>query len=100
MSEKIRDEHTDLFVEALLSVKTAEEMYSFLEDVCTIPEIKSMAQRLTVAVLLKKDVPYNDIVNKTGVSTATISRVNRCLQYGADGYTKVLENLEKSGKLQ
>lgn len=100
MSEKIRDEHTDLFVEALLSVKTAEEMYSFLEDVCTIPEIKSMAQRLTVAVLLKKDVPYNDIVNKTGVSTATISRVNRCLQYGADGYTKVLENLEKNGKLQ
>ena len=100
MSEKIRDEHTDLFVEALLSVKTAEEMYSFLEDVCTIPEIKSMAQRLAVAVLLKKDVPYNDIVNRTGVSTATISRVNRCLQYGADGYTKVLENLEKSGKLQ
>ena len=75
-------------------------MYSFLEDVCTIPEIKSMAQRLAVAVLLKKDVPYNDIVNRTGVSTATISRVNRCLQYGADGYTKVLENLEKSGKLQ
>ncbi len=100
MSEKIRDEHTDLFVEALLSVNTAEEMYSFLEDVCTIPEIKSMAQRLAVAVLLKKDVPYNDIVNRTGVSTATISRVNRCLQYGADGYTKVLENLEKSGKLQ
>lgn len=100
MSEKIRDEHTDLFVEALLSVNTAEEMYSFLEDVCTIPEIKSMAQRLAVAVLLKKDVPYNDIVNLTGVSTATISRVNRCLQYGADGYTKVLENLEKSGKLQ
>ena len=99
MSEKIRDEHTDLFVEALLSVNTAEEMYSFLEDVCTIPEIKSMAQRLAVAVLLKKDVPYNDIVNRTGVSTATISRVNRCLQYGADGYTKVLENLEKSGKL-
>ena len=100
MSEKIRDEHTDLFVEALLSVNTAEEMYSFLEDVCTIPEIKSMAQRLAVAVLLKKDVPYNDIVNRTGVSTATISRVNRCLQYGVDGYTKVLENLEKSGKLQ
>ena len=100
MSEKIRDEHTDLFVEALLSVNTAEEMYSFLEDVYTIPEIKSMAQRLAVAVLLKKDVPYNDIVNRTGVSTATISRVNRCLQYGADGYTKVLENLEKSGKLQ
>ena len=100
MSEKIRDEHTDLFVEALLSVNTAEEMYSFLEDVCTIPEIKSMAQRLAVAVLLKKDVPYNDKENRTGVSTATISRVNRCLQYGADGYTKVLENLEKSGKLQ
>ena len=100
MSKKIRDQHTDLFVEALLSVNTAEEMYSFLEDVCTISEIKSMAQRLAVAVLLKKDVPYNDIVNRTEVSTATISRVNRCLQYGADGYTKVLENLEKSGKLQ
>lgn len=100
MSEKIRDEHTDLFVDALLSVKTPEEMYSFLEDICTIQELKSMAQRLAVAVLLKKDTPYNDIVNKTGVSTATISRVNRCLQYGADGYTKVLENLEKSGKLQ
>lgn len=100
MSEKIKDGNTDLFVDALLSVKTREDMYAFLEDVCTIQELKSMAQRLEVAVLLKKDVPYTDIVSKTGVSTATISRVNRCLQYGADGYSLVLENLEKSGKIQ
>lgn len=100
MSEKIKDGNTDLFVDALLSVKTREDMYAFLEDVCTIQELKSMAQRLEVAVLLKKDVPYTDIVSKTGVSTATISRVNRCLQYGADGYSLVLDNLEKSGKIQ
>lgn len=72
-------------------------MYSFLEDLCTIAEIQSMSQRLMIAELLDKDIPYNDIVKITGVSTATISRVNRALQYGKDGYKTVLKNLQENG---
>ena len=97
MSNSIKNEHTDKLVKALLSIKTAEEMYSFLEDLCTIAEIQSMSQRLMIAELLEKDIPYNDIVKITGVSTATISRVNRALQYGKDGYKTVLKNLQENG---
>ena len=92
MSNSIKNEHTDKLVKALLSIKTAEEMYSFLEDLCTIAEIQSMSQRLMIAELLD-----NDIVKITGVSTATISRVNRALQYGKDGYKTVLKNLQENG---
>mgnify|MGYP005853066713 CR=1 FL=1 len=96
MNSKIRDKHTDELFQAILSLKNIEECYSFFEDLCTISEIKAMAQRLQVAKMLKDHHVYNDIVSKTGASTATISRVNRCLNYGADGYQMVFKRMEST----
>ncbi|NLY42596.1 MAG: TrpR-like protein, YerC/YecD [Clostridiaceae bacterium] len=93
MNSKIWDEHTDELFEAILSLETVEECREFFEDLCTISEIKAMAQRLQVAKMLKERYVYSDIVSKTGASTATISRVNRCLNYGAGGYKKILERI-------
>ncbi len=90
MPKNWKDQESDFLIKALLSLETEEEMYAFLEDVCTISEIKSMAQRLSVARLLKKDVPYTKICEETGASSATVSRVNRALLYGAGGYEKAL----------
>jgi TrpR-related protein YerC/YecD len=98
MNSKIKDELTDGLFEAILLLKTTEECYNFFEDVCTVSEIKAMAQRLEVARMLKAGYTYMDISEKTGASTATISRVNRCLNYGADGYKTVLERLEGKGR--
>ncbi len=92
---KLKDDITDQLFRAILSLKTEEECYQFFEDVSTIGELKSMAQRLEVARLLKAGVIYDDIVASTGASTATISRVKRCLYYGADGYKTVLARLEE-----
>lgn len=94
-NSKIRNDETDKLFEAVLSLGNLEECYRFFEDVCTIKEIKSMSQRLQVARLLKLEKTYNEIEEKTGASTATISRINRVLNYGADGYEiafKVMEN--------
>ena len=85
-NSKIRSENIDELFRAVLSLKDLDECYRFFEDVCTIKEIKSMAQRLQVASLLKLEKTYNEIEEKTGASTATISRINRVLNYGADGY--------------
>ncbi len=90
-NSKIRNKHTDELFEAILSLKDLEECYRFFEDVCTIKEIKSISQRLQVAKLLKLEKTYNEIEKETGASTATISRINRVLNYGADGYKIVLE---------
>lgn len=81
--------------DALLKLNTREEMLSFLDDLCTIQELKSMAQRYEVAELLEKKLTYTVISEQTGASTATISRVNRALVYGADGYKTVLERMKK-----
>ena len=89
MESKIKDENTDFLFECILKLKTMEECYAFFEDLCTIPEIKAMAQRAVVAKLLSEKTVYNDIVAKTGASTATISRVNRSLSYGTGGYAAV-----------
>lgn len=78
-----------------MSLKTVEECYDFFDDLCTVTEIKAISQRLHVAKMLRAHHVYSDIVNETGASTATISRVNRCLNYGSDGYVKILERLEK-----
>ena len=78
------------FAEALLCLKTKEECLAFLEDICTIKELDSLAQRLEVARLLKKEMTYTDIAARTGASTATISRVNRALVYGSGGYDTVI----------
>ena len=97
---KIRSRETDLLMQAMLRLETTEDAYAFFEDLCTIAEIKSMTQRLQVAALLRRGMKYQEIAAATGASTATISRVNRCLAYGADGYVRVLERMEKAGLLE
>ena len=86
---------TDLLYEAVLALKTPEECRAFFQDLCTVAELRAMAQRLEVAQLLDRGMIYNDILQRTGASSATISRVNRALQYGADGYKTVLPRLKK-----
>ena len=86
---------TDLLYEAVLALKTPEECRAFFQDLCTVAELRAMAQRLEVAQLLDRGMIYNDILQRTGASSATISRVNRALQYGADGYKTVLPRLQK-----
>ena len=86
----LQTQETDELYEAMLCLTSVEECYRFFEDLCTVNEIEAMAQRLHVAKLLKAGVTYLEIVEKTGVSTATISRINRCLRYGASGYNAIL----------
>ena len=95
MNSKIKDEMTDKLFEAVLLLKNIDECYNFFEDVCTISELKALAQRLQVAKMLREGHTYTDIGEKTGASTATISRVNRSLQYGADGYKMILDRLDE-----
>lgn len=90
---KLKSEQMDLLMQALLTLHTDEDAYRFFEDLCTIAELKSMAQRLEVAILLRQKVTYHEIAKRTGASTATVSRVNRALTYGADGYNRVLDAL-------
>lgn len=94
VNPKLRDELADQLCEAVLSLQNLEEWYQFFEDVCTIGEMKALAQRLEVARMLDAGHTYDEIVARTGASTATISRVKRCLHYGADGYKLVLERLK------
>ena len=84
----------ELLYRAILSLKTPEECRAFFQDLCTVPELKAMAQRLEVAQMLDQGLIYSDILKRTGASSATISRVNRALQYGADGYKRILPRLE------
>ncbi|AOT69863.1 YerC/YecD family TrpR-related protein [Geosporobacter ferrireducens] len=91
---KLKNPFTDELFEAVLSLKDIEECYRFFEDICTIKEIQALSQRLKVAKLLRQNKTYNEIEETTGASTATISRINRCLHYGADGYTTILNRLE------
>ncbi|NLU37213.1 MAG: hypothetical protein GXX01_09415 [Clostridiales bacterium] len=92
---KLKDEQVDMLFESILCLEDQEECYRFFEDLCTINEIKSLAQRLEVAIMLRKKHTYQEIAEKTGASTATISRVNRSLLYGSDGYNRILDKLEK-----
>ncbi len=93
---KVRNEQTDLLMKSILQLNTVEDAYRYFEDLCTIAEVKSMAQRVEVAGLLRKGVTYQEIARETGASSATISRVNRALLYGADGYRRVLDAVEAS----
>ncbi len=95
MSRTIRTEAVDELFDAILSLQDREECYRFFEDVCTANELLSISQRLEVAKMLTQKKTYLDIAEKTGASTATISRVNRSLVYGRDGYGMVLERLKK-----
>ena len=83
----------DALFEAILSLENKEECYRFFEDICTIKELKAISQRLEVVKLLVSDQTYHAIENQTGASTATISRIDRALNYGADGYNLVLKRL-------
>lgn len=96
MSDKLKDVLTDQLFDAILSLKDREQCYRFFEDICTISELKAMAQRLEVARMLDEGCIYETIVEKTGASTATISRVKRCLVYGADGYSSVMPVIRKN----
>jgi TrpR-related protein YerC/YecD len=92
--DKLRDEALDRLFEGVLTLQTLEECYQFFDDLCTVGEIKSLAQRLEVARMLRAGFTYHQIEAETGASTATISRVKRCLHYGSDGYDTVLNRLK------
>ncbi len=95
VNQRLVNELTDRLFDGILTLKTREECYEFFEDLCTINELRDMSQRLEVARMLEAGEKYDCIEDATGASTATISRVKRCLKYGADGYVKVLGRLEK-----
>lgn len=95
MNNKIRNAAVDSLFDAILTLKEREECYSFFEDLCTVNELLSLSQRFEVASMLKDKCTYLDIAEKTGASTATISRVNRSLNYGNDGYDMVFKRLEE-----
>lgn len=91
---KFKSPDLDELFDAILTLEDREDCYRFFEDICTVNEIHSIAQRLQVAKLLYNKKTYNEIENITRASTATISRINKCIVYGADGYKRVLERLE------
>ncbi len=95
MNNKIRTEAVDHLFDAILSLSNKEECFNFFEDLCTINELLSLSQRYEVATMLREKKTYLEIAEKTGASTATISRVNRSLNYGCDGYEMVFEKLGK-----
>ena len=94
MSKKIRTEAVDHLFDAILCLQNREECYTFFEDVCTVNELLSISQRYEVAKMLREGKTYLEISHSTGASTATISRVNRSLNYGNDGYDMVLERVK------
>lgn len=93
MEKKLKDKNTDLFFDAILHLKSVDECYDFFEDLCTVNELKSISQRIVVAKMLREKTVYSDIVDETGASTATVSRVNRSLQYGCGGYDLVFDRM-------
>lgn len=93
MNSKLKTEAVDALFNAILSLENLEECYQFFEDACTINEVMAIAQRFEVANMLREKHTYLEIAEATGASTATISRVNRCLNYGSDGYNLVMDRL-------
>lgn len=100
MSRTIKEiPNIELLFNAILSLKTVDECYDFFEDLCTVIELKSISQRMVVAKMLNDKCLYNEIVKQTGASTATISRVNRTLNYGSDGYNIVFKRMNEKDEL-
>ncbi len=95
MNKKIKNESVDTLFDAILTLQTKEECYSFFDDLCTVNELLSLSQRFEVARMLQDKKTYLEIAEKTGASTATISRVNRSLNYGSDGYELVFGRMEQ-----
>ena len=93
MIKELRSENTDRLFKALMTLENTEEFYDFFEDLCTVKELKDMSQRFEVACLLNDGMSYQKVSELTNVSSATISRVKRCLEYGSGGYTKAIERI-------
>lgn len=93
--QKNSPDQYDLLCQAILSLESPEECRAFFQDLCTVSELRAMSQRLEVALLLDDGLIYSDILERTGASSATISRVNRALQYGADGYKSILPRIQR-----
>ena len=98
MNKRIKKSRNEEMYRAILTLKTVDEAMKFFDDLCTVSELQAMEQRFQVAWLLSKGMIYNDILQETGASSATISRVKRSLQYGRDGYAAVFERLEAEGE--
>ena len=96
--EKVSKKRDMGMYEAIATLQSVEEVVKFFDDLCTVKELRAMEQRYRVAVLLHQGMIYNDILEQTGASSATISRVNRSLQYGADGYEIVFNRLQEAQK--
>lgn len=96
--EKLDERHIKQLFKAVLALQDVDECYRFFEDLCTVNEVKSLAQRLEVARMLQEGYTYHKIEEATGASTATISRVKRCLEYGEGGYGEILQRLAKENK--
>lgn len=97
VNQRLVNPLTDQLFDAILQLHSREDCYEFFEDLCTINELRDMSQRLEVARMLRNGEKYDKIEGTTGASTATISRVKRCLKFGADGYAKVLDRIDPSG---
>ena len=95
MNKKIKTEAVSQLFKAVLTLENADECFAFFEDLCTVNELLSLSQRFEVAAMLRQQTTYLEIAEKTGASTATISRVNRSLNYGSDGYELVFDRLSK-----
>ena len=95
MSNKIRDEKLEFLLRGILTLDSIDECYHFFEDLCTVSELQEMSRRLLAAKMLKDNYIYTEIAQQTGLSTATISRVNRCLNYGAGGYRMTIDRLKE-----
>ncbi len=95
MKSKFKDEQIDYLFRSIMTLDTLEECYNFFEDLCTMSELQEMAKRMHAAKMLRENYIYTEIAEKTGLSTATISRVNRCMKYGSDGYITVIERMER-----
>ena len=98
MNSKIKNKENDFLYQAILQLRDLDECYKFFEDLCTVTELKSMSQRIAVAKMLSDGKVYSEIVRQTGASTATISRVNRSLEYGCDAYPMVFSRLEDTAE--
>lgn len=98
MTDKLKDKNLDFLYDAILSLQTKEECEEFFTDLCTVKELQSISQRVVVAKMLREKSVYSDIVEATGASTATISRVNRSLNYGEGGYDVVFDRLKEQKK--
>lgn len=94
VNQKLKNKMNDQLFRAILELQTIDECYEFFEDICTINELRSISQRLEVARMLREGIGYDQIVETTGASTATISRVKRCLNFGADGYQMILDRID------